>query len=199
MTLLALPDSVHIATWNTTHLNEFEQDEKILEWISQQLNVPPKKLSLIHESGKSPVIQGFLETVYLSLSHTQHWLGVALSLTQSIGIDLELVRTDLSLLEMAEAHFAEAEVKFLQQLASEEDRRTLFFRLWTCKEAILKAWGYGIIRGMSDPNLAEFCDALLKAKKSETPSHYRNTSFEVWSSFLEEGPLAFAVALATMP
>jgi 4'-phosphopantetheinyl transferase len=60
-----------------------------------------------------------------------------------VGIDLERIRSDLAVAEIAERFFSRREVAMLRALPTEEQREA-FFRTWTRKEAYLKARGEGL-------------------------------------------------------
>lgn len=80
-----------------------------------------------------------------SLSHAgdQVVLAVApVGVALSVGIDIEMLRDDIDPLALGRRVFAGAELTALQ---SAGDRIALFFRLWTIKEALLKAAGRGLL------------------------------------------------------
>jgi 4'-phosphopantetheinyl transferase len=60
-----------------------------------------------------------------------------------IGVDVEAVDRALKFLELADAHFAPSE-RTLLRAAPAAEQRGLFFRLWTLKEAYIKAHGDGL-------------------------------------------------------
>jgi 4'-phosphopantetheinyl transferase len=60
-----------------------------------------------------------------------------------VGIDLEHIRSDLAVAEIAERFFSRREVEMLRTLPT-EDQRQAFFRCWTRKEAYIKARGEGL-------------------------------------------------------
>lgn len=76
----------------------------------------------------------------------------------AIGVDLELVRDDLPLDDIADTCFTAAEAAWLRTLANGQ-RALGFTILWTIKEAASKATGQGITGGMRDPAMP--CNALL--------------------------------------
>ncbi len=91
--------------------------------------------------------------VQFSLSHSHDWVAVAVSLGTRVGIDLELVQTDLQFPELAERIFSENDLQTFQSLSVEE-RPVAFFRAWTGKEAYLKANGVGIAAGMKEVSIS---------------------------------------------
>ncbi|MFJ8751987.1 4'-phosphopantetheinyl transferase family protein [Streptomyces sp. NPDC102441] len=76
-----------------------------------------------------------------NLSHTDGWalLGVAWDGCR-IGVDVERVREDLDLSGVARRFFQPHEVRLINS-SPPTDRPREFFRLWTLKEAFLKAHG----------------------------------------------------------
>jgi len=60
-----------------------------------------------------------------------------------VGIDLERIRFDLAVAEIAERFFSRREVAILRTLATDAQRQA-FFRYWTRKEAYIKARGEGL-------------------------------------------------------
>jgi 4'-phosphopantetheinyl transferase len=77
-----------------------------------------------------------------NISHTQGAVACAMTLDHAIGVDIEAVDRRVEMLGIARSHFAPAEFALLA--APDADRRDLFFRLWTLKEAYIKAHGDGL-------------------------------------------------------
>jgi 4'-phosphopantetheinyl transferase len=60
-----------------------------------------------------------------------------------VGIDLERIRFDLAVVEIAERFFSRRELAMLRALPTELQREA-FYRCWTRKEAYIKARGEGL-------------------------------------------------------
>jgi 4'-phosphopantetheinyl transferase len=60
-----------------------------------------------------------------------------------VGIDLERIRFDLAVAEIAERFFSRREVAMLRVFPTDVQRQA-FFRCWTRKEAYIKARGEGL-------------------------------------------------------
>jgi 4'-phosphopantetheinyl transferase len=60
-----------------------------------------------------------------------------------LGVDVERLdrRVDL---QLAYRYFAEPEIRYLNQLASDDERHIAFLRIWTLKESFIKAIGTGL-------------------------------------------------------
>lgn len=106
--------------------------------------------SFVNRAKKKTIAKDFLDKIftryslpqgllYTSKSYSQEFIVIAIS-DQSVGIDIEKVNTQFKSLELAEACFSVVELQSL-----ESANETMFFRIWTRKEAILKSVGSGII------------------------------------------------------
>jgi 4'-phosphopantetheinyl transferase len=84
-----------------------------------------------------------------STSHSGDLAVVAVSRDRVVGVDIEAVRPIGDALDLARAFFTAREADALA--ATPFDRRsTAFLRLWTCKEAYVKAVGLGMTLAFSD-------------------------------------------------
>jgi 4'-phosphopantetheinyl transferase len=83
-----------------------------------------------------------------NLSHSGEWNLLAVS-GEEVGIDIERVRTVVSQQALAERYFSASEQQHLETLP-EQEGQSLFFRLWTRKEACLKLMGTGLQGGLSE-------------------------------------------------
>lgn len=77
-----------------------------------------------------------------NVSHSGTVALIAIAIAREVGIDVEEVRPLPDIPEMVSLYFAESERDRLIALP-EETRTAEFFRLWTLKEAHLKAMGIG--------------------------------------------------------
>ena len=84
--------------------------------------------------------------IYFNLSHSGNFAALAVSTVGEIGIDIETIRPR-NYLAIAERYFHADEQTQLLALP-EAERETLFFKLWTLKEAFFKATGGGLSSGL---------------------------------------------------
>ena len=91
------------------------------------------------ESGK-PVLD-IHDAPAFNLSHGPRWIACAVAQAENVGIDVDSEarrnRTD----EIAARYFHPQEQEELAQADSELERKRVFFRQWTMKEAYIKAIG----------------------------------------------------------
>jgi hypothetical protein len=79
-----------------------------------------------------------------NMTHSQDLALYAVTLNQEIiGIDLEWINPDLAVSPLVSRFFTTQEQQFFS-LLSVEQQRSAFYRLWTQKEAWLKATGIGL-------------------------------------------------------
>jgi 4'-phosphopantetheinyl transferase len=83
-----------------------------------------------------------------NVSHSGGALLVAIARGQELGVDIETQRRRRPVLDLARRFFAADEASALASL-DETRRQIAFLRLWSCKEAIVKALGIGIGFGLA--------------------------------------------------
>jgi 4'-phosphopantetheinyl transferase len=83
-----------------------------------------------------------------SLSHTRGLAAAAVTAVGRLGVDVERIRRKTDALALAERFFAPEEWEELAALPDSGRRREHFTRLWTFKEAYLKALGTGLGKGL---------------------------------------------------
>lgn len=86
------------------------------------------------------------EGLRFSLTHAGDIVACAVA-PDRVGIDVEAVSELRDWQSIARRFFTPAERSTLQA-AAEPDARRLFFKMWTCKEAVLKAIGTGLSEGV---------------------------------------------------
>jgi len=108
--------------------------------LAQKLNVTPTDLIFAkHEYGKPYLLN---HTLHFNHSHSQQYYALALSeRVKDIGIDVEELDRKVRLDSLAQHAFHPDEYATWQNL---EQDREYWFKVWTTKEAVLKASGLGI-------------------------------------------------------
>jgi 4'-phosphopantetheinyl transferase len=80
--------------------------------------------------------------LHFNLAHAGDFCAIAITRLGPVGIDIERVRSDLDVAALSAREFSRSEAAWLESLP-ESARRSAFYRLWTRKEAVLKAEGSG--------------------------------------------------------
>ncbi len=102
---------------------------------------------LIARTGRGKPYAPALAGIDFNLSHARDHALVAFARTQPLGIDLERIDRKLDAHDLARRFFSKREADALDAMP-DAMRATAFLRLWTCKEAVLKALGAGISFGL---------------------------------------------------
>lgn len=79
-----------------------------------------------------------------NLSHSGALAACIVTRGTPCGIDIEHIQPDTHIDDIAKRHFSMAEQRYLARIDDGEARRQAFFRLWTLKEAFMKALGTGL-------------------------------------------------------
>lgn len=114
--------------------------------ISRYLNIDPKKLQFTYSDRGKPNLST-PTSISFNLSHSQDLALYAISQINLIGIDLEYIRPMPDAKNLAKRFFSPQEYNFISQLPAQQQQET-FFKIWTCKEAYLKATGEGLAGGL---------------------------------------------------
>lgn len=101
------------------------------------------------------------EPLQFNLSHSEGIVLLGISRSGRIGVDIEAVRSETDWRRLSRRFFAPGETVWLESLPEAEGRNT-FFRLWTAKEAFLKAIGVGLTRRLSSVEIAPSDDGTLQ-------------------------------------
>lgn len=98
--------------------------------------------------GKPKLASGSNKHLHFNVAHTRELSAFAVTDGEIVGIDVEYQRNVSDADRIVESKFAmEEQQTFLQ--TPEEDRKQVFFRGWTRKEAFIKATGEGLCRPLS--------------------------------------------------
>lgn len=107
--------------------------------LGRYLDVEPSDLRFEYSSrGKPSLREGFGGRIRFSLAHSGGYAIYAITLNRRIGVDLERIVPVVELEQIANRFFSDREKTALQALAGDEQHET-FFKIWTAKEAYLKA------------------------------------------------------------
>jgi 4'-phosphopantetheinyl transferase len=110
--------------------------------LGEHLGLAPKAIVFVqNEFGKPSVAQA--PSVHFSLSHSEDQALLAVSDTLLVGADLEHIRA-LEHLDLARRYFHPAEIAAIEDQPKQSEQLRAFFRIWTLKEAVVKALGKGL-------------------------------------------------------
>lgn len=111
--------------------------------LARYLHATPAELRFSYSSQGKPALTQPDSNITFNVSHSQDLALYAVTCDRPIGIDIEYIRSIEDLEQLAQRYFLPRENALIQAYPPEQ-RQQVFFRLWTCKEAYLKATGEGI-------------------------------------------------------
>jgi 4'-phosphopantetheinyl transferase len=111
--------------------------------LAGELGAEPAELAFTADPGGRPRLAGAAE-LHFSLSHAGDRALVAVARTPRVGVDVEVVRPDIEVERLAARNYTASERAELSALAGAE-RLLAFYRVWTRKEAYVKALGKGLL------------------------------------------------------
>lgn len=142
----------------------FERDQKrfivahgmLRQILGQYLGKKPHGLRFEYSSHGKPELasEPGYDTLSFNLSHSGAYALYAVTRGRKIGIDIEQVRDEVTVEQIARRFFSGDEISWLEKIPKEK-RTEVFFQYWTRKEAFLKAMGEGFSFPM------EQCDVSL--------------------------------------
>uniref|UniRef100_A0A0D3CJY1 holo-[acyl-carrier-protein] synthase n=2 Tax=Brassica oleracea var. oleracea TaxID=109376 RepID=A0A0D3CJY1_BRAOL len=113
--------------------------------------VDPRSLKFKKNLYGKPEVDGEVDTttnypkLKFNISHTDSLIACGVTVNVPVGIDVEdktrKMRNDV--LSLAKRFYSSEEVKFMSSIAGTEAQRKEFIKLWTLKEAYVKALGKG--------------------------------------------------------
>lgn len=139
-------------------------DDFLREVLGRYLDIPAQQMRFARTANGKPYLlaqaldQG-LDPLQFNVSHSQGKIACAVSKGLCLGIDIENSQRTINVDEVAQRYFHPREVQALQAIADTAQRRQLFFKMWTCKEAYIKATGQ-TIAGVSLQRIGFDCSGV---------------------------------------
>lgn len=110
--------------------------------LAAVLGVEPSAVPIVSGPHGKPMLRE-PATVHFNLTHSGELGLLAVGTAGALGVDVERVRAGRPFLRLAERFFTPAESRWLRSRGGAA-RRDAFYRMWTLKEAYLKALGTGL-------------------------------------------------------
>lgn len=138
------------------------------------LQRPGKDIDLVRGASGKPELAPALaaSALQFNLSHSGNWMAVALARDVAVGVDIEQRRRVQRALDLARRYFSPAEAAGLEELAK-ESRSDAFFRLWTVREACIKAMGSSLAQSLRELALAPHsAEPIAMPEAWPAPAHW---------------------------
>ncbi len=161
--------------------------------LSRYLNQPPHQLQFYQGPHGKPYLHHLPAEFELqfNMSHCEDVAVYALTLNREIGIDVEAIHSNITALELAERFFTPTEYHQLKALPNDA-LQAAFFRVWTRKEAYIKAIGKGLAFSLQHFEVSVLpgdMDCLLEVEGNESVK-------QQWSLGSLEFDEGYALAIA---
>ena len=151
--------------------------------LAKECGVDISRIELSKHSNKKPFLALYPE-LHFNVSHAENYAIIALG-KEELGVDVEYLSKDFNYSEILSTVFNESEINVI--LTAKNKNKT-FYKLWTRKEAIVKATGKGIDDNLININVLDgnnFTDTGVFQSKQ----NMQVVSFDVDQDYL--GALAF--------
>jgi 4'-phosphopantetheinyl transferase len=110
--------------------------------LAEYYQVSPSAVEITYDAFGKPSVAGNRANMFFNLSHSAGVSVLAFDRDHEIGVDVEQIRKDFEYRPIVDGFFAKEDMQFL---GSPEGRSVAgFYKIWTRKEALLKAIGTGI-------------------------------------------------------
>jgi 4'-phosphopantetheinyl transferase len=144
--------------------------------LARCLGTRPDELRFDYsEFGKPSLAAGFAQTrLRFNVSHSGDLILIAIATGRAVGVDVERIRTDMNVDQIAQRFFSVGERTALAALAAEL-QHDVFFACWTRKEAYIKAMGEGLSMPLDqfDVSILPGQDARLLATRPDAAEAQR--------------------------
>jgi 4'-phosphopantetheinyl transferase len=108
--------------------------------MGNYLNTDPGTIRFIYGMYNKPALKEKRELIDFNISHSGDYILIAVANTP-LGVDVEYYNTCFEVKQVMEYAFSKDEISFIK---SQYDYYSVFYQLWTCKEALLKAISNGL-------------------------------------------------------
>lgn len=122
--------------------------------LGNYLQISPREIKFQYSDRGKPYLTttGFHNSLQFNISHSQEYALYGFTYDYPIGVDIEHLREMKDAVQIAQRFFSPQEFQSIDNLDSAQQQK-VFFKLWTAKEAYLKATGTGLSGSLSSVNI----------------------------------------------
>lgn len=140
--------------------------------LGRELARMPETIQFTYTDRQRPVFAD-ADGISFSITHARDLVAVAFVKDARIGIDIEYMERKVDLLGVAEKILSDDDFQVFQALP-EDEKVSAFFRVWTRKEAYLKATGEGLTDALKKISVS------LQAEEIGTVTDARDQGADNW-------------------
>ena len=113
--------------------------EYLLRKALEDVEIDYDKVKIEYNEFGKPYIGNF-EHIYFNLSHSEEMCMCVVADTE-VGCDVQIMQDDF--MDIANSFFTPNELAYIENLKTYEEKKDMFYRLWTLKESYVKVLGVG--------------------------------------------------------
>jgi len=138
--------------------------------LARELSCAPNQIEFeAAEQGKLTVSAPCpSDPIHFNITHAADYVGCVTCRDYAVGVDVERLDKRVSALDIAERFFSAAEYQTLHGL-TEGERVNEFFTIWTLKEALAKAYGFGLAAPLESSRMHVDPPSFIDAQSSYPP------------------------------
>lgn len=173
------PETSYLSKQELSEYESFGIQERrnqylISRWLSKSLLGSLLGISAIDVSTtKGPLGKPYLEDklnslkIDFNISHTKEITLVGIAHQMQIGVDVEKIVEKKKSNDLAGRFFMPSEAKWQAEGSSAQEQVSRFFRIWSMKEAVIKAIGGGVFQNIKQVTLQEENGSLILRSSTE--------------------------------
>jgi 4'-phosphopantetheinyl transferase len=123
------------------------------QMLAQRVGVTSHEIEFSENGYGKPLLRHACVGLHFNTSHSGDWVMHAIDNVAPVGIDVEVVRTELADIDQFERVLAPEESSLLIGVPA-RGRARAFAKVWVRKEAYVKALGEGVSRPLQDISIA---------------------------------------------
>lgn len=179
-TLLCSDEIERISKYNTQVLrNRQVMSKSILrKMLSLYLKINAQEINLIHNNFGKPFVTSANETdsIKFNISHSEN-IGIFAFSLNDLGIDIEKIKEYIEIDGIKEICFTDFEKRWYDNINNEYQLET-FYKIWTIKEAFIKAIGQGFSYPTLNIELTNELGNQIQIKKIYS-NEYADSNYQV--------------------
>lgn len=166
------PETSYLSKQEVSELESIGIQERrnqylISRWLSKSLlgsllGIPVVEVSTIKGPLGKPCLEDKLNFLKIdfNISHTKEITLVGIAEKKQIGVDVEKIKVNRSS-DIAARFFMPPEARWLAEGQTPQEQVSRFFRIWSMKEAVIKAIGGGVFQNIKQITFQEEDGSLI--------------------------------------
>jgi 4'-phosphopantetheinyl transferase len=121
--------------------------------LAEYLATIPTSIRFAYSATGRPSVEYPRTDIDFSIAHSANAILIGATRCRCLGVDIEYISPTFDFSEVVASSFGQEEQKILESVRDSQ-RRSLFFTLWTAREALAKACGAGLTAPLSELGLS---------------------------------------------